>query len=97
MCSCERLASHAAYIYFHTCLLNFMARACFLSQDGSLGNIEDLAKEYSEYYSTSYSDVCQRMEELRKRKVAQEAEIVRTLLFTHFGAIFVEIILESQT
>ncbi|KAL7862158.1 hypothetical protein SRHO_G00135990 [Serrasalmus rhombeus] len=42
--------------------------------DGSLGNIEDLAKEYSEYYSTSYSDVCERMEELRKRKVAQEAE-----------------------
>ncbi|XP_017555406.1 SAM and SH3 domain-containing protein 1 isoform X3 [Pygocentrus nattereri] len=43
-------------------------------KDGSLGNIEDLAKEYSEYYSTSYSDVCERMEELRKRKVAQEAE-----------------------
>ncbi|XP_007252037.3 SAM and SH3 domain-containing protein 1 isoform X3 [Astyanax mexicanus] len=42
--------------------------------DGSLGNIEDLAKEYSEYYSTSYSDVCERMEELRKRKVTQEAE-----------------------
>ncbi|XP_072545416.1 SAM and SH3 domain-containing protein 1 isoform X2 [Salminus brasiliensis] len=42
--------------------------------DGSLGNIEDLAKEYSEYYSTSYSDVCERMEELRKRKVSQEAE-----------------------
>ncbi|XP_036448662.1 SAM and SH3 domain-containing protein 1 isoform X2 [Colossoma macropomum] len=43
-------------------------------KDGSLGNIEDLAKEYSEYYSTSYSDVCERMEELRKRKVSQEAE-----------------------
>ncbi|KAF4084177.1 hypothetical protein AMELA_G00125590 [Ameiurus melas] len=46
--------------------------------DGSLGNIEDLAKEYSEYYSTSSSDVCERMEELRKRKVAQEAEIANT-------------------
>ncbi|KAF5909644.1 SAM and SH3 domain-containing protein 1-like isoform X1, partial [Clarias magur] len=46
--------------------------------DGSLGNIEDLAKEYSEYYSTSYSEVCERMEELRKRKVAQEAEIANT-------------------
>ncbi|KAI5618961.1 SAM and SH3 domain-containing protein 1, partial [Silurus asotus] len=46
--------------------------------DGSLGNIEDLAKEYSEYYSTSYGDVCERMEELRKRKVAQEAEITNT-------------------
>uniref|UniRef100_A0A3B4BQI1 SAM and SH3 domain containing 1b n=1 Tax=Pygocentrus nattereri TaxID=42514 RepID=A0A3B4BQI1_PYGNA len=33
-------------------------------------------------YSTSYSDVCERMEELRKRKVAQEAETVSTLLGT---------------
>ncbi|XP_053366007.1 SAM and SH3 domain-containing protein 1 isoform X1 [Clarias gariepinus] len=47
-------------------------------KDGSLGNIEDLAKEYSVYYSTSYSEVCERMEELRKRKVAQEAEIANT-------------------
>ncbi|TSO25157.1 SAM and SH3 domain-containing protein 1 [Bagarius yarrelli] len=47
-------------------------------EDGSLGNIKDLAKEYSDYYSTSYSDVCERMEELRKRKVAQEAEIAST-------------------
>jgi len=46
-------------------------------QDGSLGNIEDLAQEYSEYYSTSYSEVCDRMEELRKRRVAQEAETVK--------------------
>ncbi|KAI2654125.1 SAM and SH3 domain-containing protein 1 [Labeo rohita] len=45
-----------------------------LLPDGSLGNIEDLAQEYSEYYSTSYSEVCDRMEELRKRRVAQEAE-----------------------
>lgn len=37
-----------------------------------------MAKEYSEYYSTSSSDVCERMEELRKRKVAQEAEIANT-------------------
>ncbi|XP_077094913.1 SAM and SH3 domain-containing protein 1 isoform X4 [Siphateles boraxobius] len=45
--------------------------------DGSLGNIEDLAQEYSEYYSTSYSEVCDRMEELRKRRVAQEAETAK--------------------
>lgn len=51
--------------------------SCLL-KDGSLGNIEDLAKEYSEYYSTSYGDVCERMEELRKRKVAQEPETVGT-------------------
>lgn len=58
-----------------------MAFTPFLLQDGSLGNIEDLAKEYSEYYSTSYCDVYDRMEELRKRKVAQEAEIVRPFFF----------------
>ncbi|XP_056111987.1 SAM and SH3 domain-containing protein 1 isoform X1 [Rhinichthys klamathensis goyatoka] len=46
-------------------------------KDGSLGNIEDLAQEYSEYYSTSYSEVCDRMEELRKRRVAQEAETAK--------------------
>uniref|UniRef100_A0A673LBJ4 Sterile alpha motif domain-containing protein 5 n=1 Tax=Sinocyclocheilus rhinocerous TaxID=307959 RepID=A0A673LBJ4_9TELE len=46
-------------------------------KDGSLGNIEDLAQEYSEYYSTSYSEVCDRMEELRKRRVAQEPETVK--------------------
>ncbi|XP_031436497.1 SAM and SH3 domain-containing protein 1 isoform X3 [Clupea harengus] len=45
--------------------------------DGSLGNIEDLAQEYSEYYSTSLSDVCNRMEELRKRKVAQDTETAK--------------------
>ncbi|XP_041928846.1 SAM and SH3 domain-containing protein 1 isoform X3 [Alosa sapidissima] len=45
--------------------------------DGSLGNIEDLAQEYSEYYSTSYSDVCNRMDELRKRKVAQDTETAK--------------------
>ena len=48
-----------------------------LLKDGSLGNIEDLAQEYSEYYSTSLSDVCNRMEELRKRKVAQDTETVQ--------------------
>lgn len=66
-----------------------MASTPFLLQDGSLGNIEDLAKEYSEYYSTSYSDVSERMEELRKRKVAQEAEIVRTFLSFYFRALYV--------
>uniref|UniRef100_A0A8C3G255 SAM and SH3 domain containing 1a n=1 Tax=Cyclopterus lumpus TaxID=8103 RepID=A0A8C3G255_CYCLU len=41
-------------------------------QDGSLGNIDDLAQEYSEYYNTCFSDVNDRMEELRKRRVSQE-------------------------
>ncbi|KAK5600786.1 hypothetical protein CRENBAI_010119, partial [Crenichthys baileyi] len=40
--------------------------------DGSLGNIDDLAQEYSEYYNTCFSDVSDRMEELRKRQVSQE-------------------------
>uniref|UniRef100_A0A667ZJY3 SAM and SH3 domain containing 1a n=1 Tax=Myripristis murdjan TaxID=586833 RepID=A0A667ZJY3_9TELE len=45
-------------------------------QDGSLGNIDDLAQEYSEYYNTCFSDVSDRMEELRKRRVSQELDMV---------------------
>lgn len=71
--------------------VTFMASSPFCLQDGSLGNIEDLAKEYSEYYSTSYSDVYERMEELRKHRVAQEAEIVRTFLSFYFSALYVEV------
>ncbi|XP_030644395.1 SAM and SH3 domain-containing protein 1 [Chanos chanos] len=51
-----------------------LSKPPYSSKDGSLGNIEDLVQEYSEYYSTSSTDVRDRMEELRKRKVAQEAE-----------------------
>ncbi|CDQ65201.1 unnamed protein product [Oncorhynchus mykiss] len=43
--------------------------------DGSLGNIDDLAQEYSEYYNTSFSDVSDRMEELRKRRVSQDLDM----------------------
>ncbi|MEQ2304626.1 SAM and SH3 domain-containing protein 1, partial [Ameca splendens] len=43
--------------------------------DGSVGNLDDLAQEYSQYYSTSLSDVCERIEELRKRKLVQEMEM----------------------
>ncbi|XP_055728079.1 SAM and SH3 domain-containing protein 1-like isoform X4 [Salvelinus fontinalis] len=43
--------------------------------DGSLGNIDDLAQEYSEYYNTSLSDVSDRMEELRKRRVSQDLDM----------------------
>ncbi|MCJ8750001.1 hypothetical protein PDJAM_G00194320 [Pangasius djambal] len=43
--------------------------------DGSLGNIDDLAQEYSEYYNTCFSDVSERMEELRRRRISQELEM----------------------
>ncbi|XP_045063511.1 SAM and SH3 domain-containing protein 1-like isoform X2 [Coregonus clupeaformis] len=43
-------------------------------KDGSLGTFEDLAQEYSEYYSTSLTEVQDRMEEICKRKVVQDAE-----------------------
>ncbi|XP_026088608.1 SAM and SH3 domain-containing protein 1-like isoform X4 [Carassius auratus] len=43
--------------------------------DGSLGNIDDLAQEYSEYYNTYFSEVSERMEELRKRQVSQELDM----------------------
>lgn len=44
-----------------------------------MGNLDDLAQEYSQYYGTSLSDVCERMEELRKRKIVQDAEMVNSL------------------
>ena len=45
-------------------------------QDGSLGNIAELAQEYSAFYGTSLSDVSDRMDEIRKRKVVQDADTV---------------------
>ncbi|XP_017654541.1 SAM and SH3 domain-containing protein 1 isoform X2 [Nannospalax galili] len=45
------------------------------SGDGSLGNIDDLAQQYADYYNTCFSDVCERMEELRKRRVSQDLDV----------------------
>lgn len=58
--------------------VSFVCVVC--EQDGSLGNIDDLAQEYSEYYNTCFSDVSERMEELRKRRISQELEMVSSLL-----------------
>lgn len=55
-------------------------KAFNLLQDGSVGNLDDLAQEYSQYYGTSLSDVCERMEELRKRKVVHTSEMVNKAL-----------------
>ncbi|XP_026871341.2 SAM and SH3 domain-containing protein 1a isoform X3 [Electrophorus electricus] len=52
-----------------------LARPPYSTKDGSLGNIDDLTQEYSEYYSTCFSDVSERVEELRKRQVSQELEM----------------------
>uniref|UniRef100_A0A8C9JZZ9 SAM and SH3 domain-containing protein 1 n=1 Tax=Panthera tigris altaica TaxID=74533 RepID=A0A8C9JZZ9_PANTA len=46
-----------------------------LRGDGSLGNIDDLAQQYADYYNTCFSDVCERMEELRKRRVSQDLDV----------------------
>ncbi|KAL0969791.1 hypothetical protein UPYG_G00232340 [Umbra pygmaea] len=46
----------------------------YTQKDGSPGTFEDLAQEYSEYYCTSLTDVQERMEEIRKRRVVQDAE-----------------------
>ncbi|XP_076844174.1 SAM and SH3 domain-containing protein 1a isoform X2 [Brachyhypopomus gauderio] len=54
-----------------------LARPPYSTKDGSLGNIDDLAQEYSEYYNTCFSDVSERVEELRKRQVSQELEMER--------------------
>ncbi|XP_018559225.1 SAM and SH3 domain-containing protein 1 [Lates calcarifer] len=52
-----------------------LGEAPYTYKDGSVGNLDDLAQEYSQYYGTSLSDVCERMEELRKRKVVHDAEM----------------------
>ncbi|XP_061551782.1 SAM and SH3 domain-containing protein 1-like isoform X2 [Phycodurus eques] len=53
--------------------------APYSRKDGSVGTLEDLAKEYSRYYGTSLSDVCERMEELRRRRLVQDASVMGTL------------------
>ncbi|XP_032828524.2 SAM and SH3 domain-containing protein 1-like isoform X5 [Petromyzon marinus] len=40
--------------------------------DGSLGNIDDLAQQYAEYFNTNFDDVFDRMEELQKRQSVLE-------------------------
>ncbi|XP_026173901.1 SAM and SH3 domain-containing protein 1a isoform X2 [Mastacembelus armatus] len=52
-----------------------LAKPPYSHKDGSLGNIDDLAQEYAEYYNTCFSDVSDRMEELRKRRVSQELDM----------------------
>ncbi|XP_068609706.1 SAM and SH3 domain-containing protein 1a [Brachionichthys hirsutus] len=52
-----------------------LAKWPYSHKDGSLGNIDDLAQEYSEYYNTCFSDVSDRMEELRRRRVSQELDM----------------------
>ncbi|XP_055741269.1 SAM and SH3 domain-containing protein 1a isoform X3 [Salvelinus fontinalis] len=52
-----------------------LARPPYSNKDGSLGNIDDLAQEYSEYYNTCFSDVSDRMEELRKRRVSHDLDM----------------------
>uniref|UniRef100_A0A3Q3KG24 Sterile alpha motif domain-containing protein 5 n=1 Tax=Monopterus albus TaxID=43700 RepID=A0A3Q3KG24_MONAL len=52
-----------------------LGEAPYTHKDGSVGNLDDLAQEYSQYYGTSLSEVCERMEELRKRKVVQDTEM----------------------
>ncbi|KAJ7395723.1 hypothetical protein BTVI_151966 [Pitangus sulphuratus] len=52
---------------------HILAACC--EQDGSLGNIDDLAQQYADYYNTCFTDVCERMEELRKRRVSQDLDL----------------------
>lgn len=66
-------------------------RSCLVSlQDGSLGNIDDLAQEYSDYYNTCFSDVSDRMEELRRRRVSQELDMVSVWTTAWIAAVFLE-------
>ncbi|KAL4661046.1 SAM and SH3 domain-containing protein 1 [Arapaima gigas] len=51
-----------------------LSKPPYSNKDGSLGNIDDLVQQYAEYYNTCFGDVCDRMEELRKRHVSQEMD-----------------------
>ncbi|XP_077145308.1 SAM and SH3 domain-containing protein 1 isoform X5 [Ranitomeya variabilis] len=51
-----------------------LSKPPFSKKDGSLGNIDDLAEQYSDYYNTCFTDVCERMEELRKHHVSQDLD-----------------------
>ncbi|XP_069866837.1 SAM and SH3 domain-containing protein 1 isoform X3 [Dipodomys merriami] len=52
-----------------------LSKPPYSRKDGSLGNIDDLAQQYADYYNTCFSDVCERMEELRKRRVSQDLDV----------------------
>ncbi|XP_075718691.1 SAM and SH3 domain-containing protein 1 isoform X2 [Rhinoderma darwinii] len=55
-----------------------LSKPPFSKKDGSLGNIDDLAEQYTEYYNTCFTDVCERMEELRKRHVSQDLDVEKS-------------------
>ncbi|XP_040981324.1 SAM and SH3 domain-containing protein 1 isoform X3 [Aquila chrysaetos chrysaetos] len=52
-----------------------LSKPPYSNKDGSLGNIDDLAQQYADYYNTCFTDVCERMEELRKRRVSQDLDM----------------------
>ncbi|XP_042306621.1 SAM and SH3 domain-containing protein 1-like isoform X3 [Sceloporus undulatus] len=52
-----------------------LSKPPYSNKDGSLGNIDDLAQQYADYYNTCLTDVCERMEELRKRRVSQDLDV----------------------
>ncbi|XP_034274879.1 SAM and SH3 domain-containing protein 1 isoform X7 [Pantherophis guttatus] len=55
-----------------------LSKPPYSSKDGSLGNIDDLAQQYADYYNTCFTDVCERMEELRKRRVSQDLDMEKS-------------------
>ncbi|XP_049656488.1 SAM and SH3 domain-containing protein 1-like isoform X4 [Accipiter gentilis] len=55
-----------------------LSKPPYSNKDGSLGNIDDLAQQYADYYNTCFTDVCERMEELRKRRVSQDLDMEKT-------------------
>ncbi|XP_077395812.1 SAM and SH3 domain-containing protein 1-like [Festucalex cinctus] len=56
-----------------------LGEAPYSCKDGSAGTLDDLAQEYSRYYGTSLSDVCERMEELRRRRLVQDLDVMGKL------------------
>ncbi|XP_051868405.1 SAM and SH3 domain-containing protein 1a isoform X2 [Pristis pectinata] len=54
---------------------SYLRKLPYYNKDGSLGHIDDLAQQYTEYYNTCLSDGADRMEELYTRSVSEDPEL----------------------
>lgn len=70
-------SSSGLFSYLWECSKYFF----YLLQDGSVGNLDDLAQEFSQDYSNILNDISERMDELQKREVIHDAETVNSPIF----------------
>ncbi|XP_038661142.1 SAM and SH3 domain-containing protein 1a isoform X2 [Scyliorhinus canicula] len=74
----NRRASHKKRMVYSKLVLKIKNKRLWSSKaykDGSLGNIDDLAQQYTEYYNSCLSDVPERMEDLCTHRVSEDLEL----------------------